>query len=200
MKMKRLLMLLVILTGLLPAAYSQAFKVSGKVVSAQNNQPLVGASVVVKGSNGGTTTNEMGLFSLTVPAAPSTIVVSFAGMESVERTVNGATTLNIVLQEVSSQLNDVVVVGYGTQKITKVSGAISTVKSGDIEKLVPARAEEAIQGRAAGVNVIQGGSPGSRPTVLIRGIPSFTGTDPVIIIDGVPQTLTDFNSINAGDI
>lgn len=200
MKMKRLLMLLVILTGLLPAAYSQAFKVSGKVVSAQNNQPLVGASVVVKGSNGGTTTNEMGLFSLTVPAAPSTIVVSFAGMESVERTVNGATTLNIVMQEVSSQLNDVVVVGYGTQKITKVSGAISTVKSGDIEKLVPARAEEAIQGRAAGVNVIQGGSPGSRPTVLIRGIPSFTGTDPVIIIDGVPQTLTDFNSINAGDI
>ncbi len=127
-------MLLVLMTGLLPAAFSQSFKVTGKVLSAQNNQPLVGASVVVKGNNSGTTTNELGLFTLTVPAAPSTIVVSFAGMESVERTVSAATNLNIVLQEVSSQLNDVVVVGYGTQKITKVSGAISTVKSADIEK------------------------------------------------------------------
>ena len=92
------------------------------------------------------------------------------------------------------------VVGYGTQKITKVSGAISTVKAADIEKLKPVRAEEALQGRASGVTVISPGSPGAKPTVLIRGIPSFSGTDPVVIIDGVPQTLTDFNSINAADI
>ena len=93
-----------------------------------------------------------------------------------------------------------VVVGYGTQKITKVSGAISTIKSADIEKLRPVRTEDALQGRASGVNVIQSGSPGSKPTVLIRGIPSFSGTDPVVIIDGSPQTLTDLNSINPADI
>jgi TonB-dependent SusC/RagA subfamily outer membrane receptor len=100
----------------------------------------------------------------------------------------------------NSTLSDVIVVGYGTQKVTKVSGSISTVKSGDIEKLRPVRTEEALQGRASGVNVIQSGSPGSKPTVLIRGIPSFSGTDPVVVIDGVPQTLTDLNSINPADI
>ena len=97
-------------------------------------------------------------------------------------------------------MSDVVVVGYGTQKITKVSGAISTIKGADIEKLRPVRTEEALQGRASGVSVIQNGAPGSKPTVLIRGIPSFSGTDPVVIIDGVPQSLTDLNSINAADI
>ena len=200
MKLIRLLLLLVLLTSLLPAAFSQSYTVSGRVTSAQNNGPLIGASVSVKGSSAGTTTNETGAFSLSVSNSPATIVISYLGMVTVERQVTGATTINVTLQEASGQLDEVVVVGYGTQRVTKVSGAVSTVKSADIEKLVPTRAEEAIQGRASGVNVIQGGSPGSRPTVLIRGIPSFTGTDPVVIIDGVPQTLTDFNSINASDI
>jgi TonB-dependent starch-binding outer membrane protein SusC len=198
--MKRLLLLLVLLTGLVSASFSQSYTISGKVTSAQNNQPLAGASVSVKGSSTGTTTNESGTFSLPVSSSPATIVISYTGMVTVERQVTGATSITINLQEASGQLDEVVVVGYGSQRATKVSGAVSTVKSADIEKLVPTRAEEAIQGRASGVNVIQGGSPGSRPTVLIRGIPSFTGTDPVVIIDGVPQTLTDFNSINASDI
>jgi TonB-linked SusC/RagA family outer membrane protein len=200
MKMKRLLLLLLFFTGLLPVAYSQSFTVSGRVLSSQGNRPLEGASVTIKGSRAGSRTNESGAFSLQVPGAPATLVISYAGMVTVERQVSGPATLEITLQEAGGQLDEVVVVGYGSQRVTKVSGAISTVKSAEIEKLVPTRAEEAIQGRAAGVNVIQGGSPGSRPTVLIRGIPSFTGTDPVIIIDGVPQTLTDFNSINAADI
>ncbi|HLO38990.1 MAG TPA: SusC/RagA family TonB-linked outer membrane protein, partial [Lacibacter sp.] len=108
---------------------------------------------------------------------------------------------DIQLEESSTaSLGEVIVVGYGTQRVTKVSGAISTIKAADIDKLKPVRTEEALQGRASGVNVIQGGSPGSRPTVLIRGIPSFSGTDPIVVIDGVPQTLTDFNAINPSDI
>lgn len=100
----------------------------------------------------------------------------------------------------STKLSDVVVVGYGTRKVTKVSGAISTIKSIDLEKLQPLRVEDALQGRASGLSIINSGSPGSKPTVFVRGIPSFSGTDPLVIIDGVPQTLTDLNSINAGDI
>ena len=87
-----------------------------------------------------------------------------------------------------------------TQKITKVSGAISTVNGVDIEMLNPVRAEDAIQGRASGVTVISPGSPGAKPTLLIRGIPSYTGTDPVVVVDGSIQTLDDLNSINSSDI
>jgi TonB-dependent starch-binding outer membrane protein SusC len=100
----------------------------------------------------------------------------------------------------TTRLTEMVVVGYGTRKVTKVSGAISTIKSVDIERLQPVRAEDALQGRASGVSIINSGSPGAKPTVFIRGIPSFTGTDPLVIIDGVPQTLTDLNAINATDI
>lgn len=100
----------------------------------------------------------------------------------------------------TTRLTEVVVVGYGSRKITKVSGAISSIKAIEIEKLQPVRVEDALQGRASGVSIINGGSPGSKPTVFVRGIPSFSGTDPLVIIDGVPQTLTDFNSINGSDI
>ena len=100
----------------------------------------------------------------------------------------------------TTKLTELVVVGYGSRKVTKISGAISTVKGADIEKLQPIRLEDALQGRASGVSIINSGSPGAKPTVFVRGIPSFTGTDPLVIIDGVPQTLTDLNAINGSDI
>ena len=201
MKLKMLLLLgLAFLTQVFSGALAQSYTVSGKITSQKDQQPVIGATITVKGTSVATSSNEQGEFRITVPNPTARLVISYLGMETVERPVSGPTTLNIFLSEQTSLMEDVVVVGYGTQRLTKVSGAISTVKAADIERLVPVRAEEAIQGRAAGVNVIQGGSPGSKPTVLIRGIPSFTGTDPVVIIDGVPQTLTDFNSINASDI
>ncbi|HEY0039709.1 MAG TPA: carboxypeptidase-like regulatory domain-containing protein, partial [Flavisolibacter sp.] len=201
MKLKMLLLLgLAFLTQVFSGALAQSYTVSGKITSQKDQQPVIGATITVKGTSVATSSNEQGEFRITVPNPTARLVISYLGMETVERPVSGPTTLNISLSEQTSLMEDVVVVGYGTQRLTKVSGAISTVKAADIERLVPVRAEEAIQGRAAGVNVIQGGSPGSKPTVLIRGIPSFTGTDPVVIIDGVPQTLTDFNSINASDI
>ena len=143
-----------------------------------------------------------GRFTISVPKKGTVIVISYAGLKTAEYSVsNNTTAVEINLEEsAASTLTDVIVVGYGTQKVTKVSGAISTVKSADIEKLRPVRTEEALQGKASGVSVIQSGSPGSKPTVLIRGIPSFSGTDPVVIIDGVPQSLTDLNSINPADI
>lgn len=180
---------------------AQNLQVTGKITKKSTGEALVAATVSVKGTGLATQTDIGGNFSLSIPQKTATLVVSYIGLSSIERKVTQGGEINIALDEdVSSNLTEVVVVGYGTQKVTKVSGAISTVKAADIEKLKPVRTEEALQGRASGVSVIQNGSPGSKPTVLIRGIPSFSGVDPVVIIDGSPQTLTDLNAINALDI
>lgn len=182
-------------------AFAQNNQVVGKVTNKTNGELLVGATIVVKETNKTTLSDAKGNFTVSIPASGATIVVSYVGMNKAEKKVSAAGTVNFELTEVAeSNLNEVVVVGYGTQKITKVSGAISTIKSADIQKVNAVRTEEALQGRASGVNVIQGGSPGAKPTVLIRGIPSFTGTDPTIIVDGVQQSLVDLNSINPNDI
>ncbi|MGY4538746.1 TonB-linked SusC/RagA family outer membrane protein [Mucilaginibacter sp. UYNi724] len=181
--------------------YAQTLRLTGKVTQKVDGQALPGASVTVKGTTMGVVTDINGNYALNMPQSGGTIVVSFVGMVSVERKVTQAGTENFTLEDnVNNALNEVVVVGYGTQKVTKVSGAISTVKSTDIQRQNPVRAEEAIQGRAAGVTVVQGGTPGSTPTVAIRGIPSYAGSAPLVVIDGVQQSLADLNSVNPIDI
>lgn len=197
--MKRKSLLLILLLVLFGRISAQTITVTGRVVNNSSSESLVGALVTVKGGTSKTLTDANGRFSLTNVPSGSVLVISYVGMSTAEVKATG-TNMLIELSSGSATLSDVVVVGYGTQKVTKVSGAISTVKGADIEKLRPVRTEEALQGRAAGVNVIQSGSPGAKPTVLIRGIPSYSGTDPVVIIDGVPQTLTDLNAINASEI
>jgi TonB-linked SusC/RagA family outer membrane protein len=201
MKMKVLLLLWISLLfqGLLLHVSAQDNPVTGKITG-PNNESLAGATIRLKGTNILTTSDEAGNFSIRVSGSQPVLVITYAGMEAKEIRVTHSGAFNVSLSASQNSLEEVVVVGYGTQRVTKVSGAISTVKAAEIEKLSPVRAEEALQGKASGVNVIQSGSPGSKPTVLIRGIPSFSGTDPVVIIDGVPQTLTDFNSINPSDI
>ncbi len=134
-------------------ASAQSLVVTGRVTGA-NNEPLQGATVSVKGTPIATTTNESGNYSITVPQRGSVLVVTYTGMQPRELTVTDGGPLNFSLSASAGNLDEVVVVGYGTQRVTKVSGSISTVKAADIEKLVPARAEEALQGKAAGVNVI----------------------------------------------
>ena len=190
--------LLCLLLFISSISWAQNTTVSGKITN-EKGEGISNASVVVKNTIVGTSTNAGGEFSLSVPLSAKTLVITSVGFESKEVSI-GTGPVNITLSEAFSNLTDVVVVGYGTQKITKVSGAISTVKAADIEKLLPTRVEEALQGRASGVSVVQSGSPGSKPTVLIRGIPSFSGNDPLVIVDGVPQSLDDFNSINPADI
>lgn len=193
-------MCLVLMLGLgVQTLYAQSIAVTGRVKNKNTGEMLVGASVSVQGKSVALT-DANGRFSLNTSVG-SVLEITYTGLIATKVTVAKAGDLEISLeQNPANTLGDVVVIGYGTQKVTKISGAISTVKASDIEKLKPVRTEEALQGKASGVNVIQSGSPGSKPTVLIRGIPSFSGTDPVVIIDGVPQTLTDLNSINASDI
>ncbi len=180
------------------ASLAQTKTVSGKVMDGAG-VGIPNVSLVVKGTTTGSSTGTNGDFTITVPASASTLTFSSVGYQPQEVRITNA-FLTVVLKKIEGNLEEVVVVGYGTQKITKVSGSISTVKAADIERLKPQRTEEALQGRASGVSVIQSGSPGSTPTVLIRGIPSFSGTDPIVIIDGVPQSLVDLNSVNPSDI
>jgi TonB-dependent starch-binding outer membrane protein SusC len=181
---------------------AQVLKVTGTVTQSPSNKPLQGATVIVKSTATTAITDNDGNYSINIPANGGTILVTYLGMNSQEKKVKASGVVNFSLQENSakSDLDEVVVIGYGTQKVTKVSGAISTVKAADIAKSQAVRVEEAIQGRASGVTVIQSGSPGAKPTFLIRGIPSYNGSQPLVIVDGSQQTLDDLNSINPNDI
>ena len=180
-------------------AMAQMLTVSGTVKDKTTNESLPGATVSVIGTTVATVSDAKGNFSISVQKG-ATLLVSFTGMTPLRYVVNTADLITIELENSITSMDEVVVIGYGVQKITKISGAIATVKGADIEKLRPVRAEDALQGRASGVTVISNGSPGAKPTVLIRGIPSYTGTDPVVVVDGSIQSLDDLNSINAADI
>jgi TonB-dependent starch-binding outer membrane protein SusC len=180
-------------------AIAQNITTTGNVRNKTSGEPLVGATVSVQGTSTATKTDANGKFSVSVPKG-GRLIITYTGMAPVNLRVDKEGIVAIDMVEASRNLDEVVVVGYGTQKITKVSGAISTIKNADIEKVNAVRVEDVIQGRASGVNVIQSGSPGTTPTVLIRGIPSYAGSDPLVVIDGVQQTLIDFNSISPSDI
>jgi len=160
--------------------------ITGTVFSSEDNMSLPGATVVVKGGTLtiGTSTDMDGLFELEVPVDATTLVVSFIGFQSQEVLITDG-PINVVLDVEANTLNEFVVVGYGVQKVSKVSGAISRVGKKSIENLSPVRAEESLQGSASGVNVISGGSPGATPTVIIRGVSSNTGNNPLVVVDGI---------------
>lgn len=191
-----------VLSSMFNYIFAQNAQVTGKVTQKSNNQPLASVSVGLKNGTAATVTDNNGNYSISIPKEGATLVVSYVGMATMEKKVNGAGVVNFSLEQNNSKndLDEVVVIGYGTQKVTKVSGAISSVKAVDIEKAQAVRIEEAIQGRASGVTVIQSGSPGVKPTFLIRGIPSYNGSQPLVIVDGSQQTLDDFNSINPADV
>jgi TonB-linked SusC/RagA family outer membrane protein len=179
---------------------AQSLAISGKVLNKFTGEILVGSTVSIEGSTKSVLTDAYGDFKISASKG-AVLKISYVGLTTQKEKI-GSTTQFIFLLEPSaaSKLDEVVVVGYGTQKITKVSGSISTVKADVIDKLKPVRVEEALQGNSSGVTVIQSGSPGASPTILIRGIPSYTGNGPLVIIDGAQQTQNDLNSINPADI
>ncbi|MGO4290308.1 SusC/RagA family TonB-linked outer membrane protein [Chitinophaga sp. RAB17] len=198
--MKRILqsIFVPILLLLTAPSWAQNKTVTGKVTD-ETGAPVPGASVAAKISRTAVAADANGVFKISVTPEEKQLTINAIGYATQTAAVSGD-LITVRLQQSDKELGEVVVVGYGTQKITHISGAISTVKGADIAALRPVRAEEALQGRASGVTVIQNGSPGSKPTVLVRGIPSFSGTDPIIVIDGVPQTVDDLNALNPADI
>lgn len=197
--MKQLFNLVLILhVGII--GFAQNGVLSGTVLDADTQLPLPGASVFVKGTSNGTTTDFDGNFSLSNVALENKLVFSYLGYADYEMTVGNSSNLTIYMQESSNELDEIVVVGYGTQKITNISGAVSSVSAESINKLKPVRVEDALQGTASGVNIISNGNPGANPTVIIRGISSNSGNAPLVVIDGTPQTLDDLNALAPSDI
>lgn len=198
LKISMLCLSLLLSTIFINQAFGQNIIISGKVKSKSTGEPVIGASVNLQGSATTTSTDASGNFTISVPKGGK-ITITSIGYAPASIQINKESAVTVLLEETSKSLDEVVVVGYGTQKVTKVSGAISGVKAAAIEKLKPVRIEEAIQG-ASGVNVIQSGSPGAQPLILIRGIPSYSNNGPLVVVDGVPQSQADLNSINPSDI
>ena len=177
----------------------QSQNISGNVKDS-NSIPLVGVNVSVENSNNGAVTDFDGNFSLSNVSSDSNLVFSYLGYQTTSVAVGTQTNISVVLQDDLSELDEVVVIGYGSQKLSDISGAVSTVNSSAIEAIKPVRVEDALQGQASGINIISSGSPGSKPTVLIRGITSYAGNSPLVVIDGVSQSIDDLNSLNPSDI
>ena len=179
------------------ALAQELMKVTGLVVD-QNSEPLIGVTVKVKGDNkNGTVTGLDGDFSIMVQKG-KTLVFSYLGYQTKE--VDAITPkLKVNLKEDNKMLDDVVVVGYGVQKKSSVTGAISQVKKEDIENRTITNAKAALQGKTAGVQVISSSSaPGSSPTIRIRGYSSNVSSDPLYVVDGV--RLSDISGLDPNDI
>src|SRR4030095_13209496 len=190
----------VLLLLLFPAIiWAQDKNISGKV--ADESGPIAGASVTVKNSTVGTTTDANGDFSLSVPSSAKSLVISFLGYETREINITG-NVLSITLQKSgASKLDEVVVVGYGTQRKVNVTGAISSVKAKDLENIPNGRIEQALQGRVSGVTIMQtSGQPGSASTIRIRGITTFNNNNPLWVVDGVVVDAGGIGYLNQSDI
>ncbi|MDO1449378.1 TonB-dependent receptor [Rhodocytophaga aerolata] len=162
-------------------------RLTGVITSEMDGSPLPGANVIVQSTSKGTTTDANGQFQLTVPAN-ATLVISYIGYQSRTIAVGNQTQIKVALTPDVSSLDEVVVVGYGTVKKSDLSGSVATVAAEEIKSLPIASLEQGIQGRVAGVQVMQGNSaPGGAPQVRIRGANTVLGgSEPLYVIDGVP--------------
>ena len=179
--------------------------ISGLITDADNGEPLAGVNIVVLDENEGAVSDFDGKFSIENFESGSTLIFSYIGYKTLNLKISSEDFLdfkniNVSLESDLSELDEIVVIGYGSQKLSDISGAVSTVNNDAIESVTPVRVEDALQGQASGVNIISSGSPGSKPTVLIRGITSYAGNDPLVVIDGVSATIDDLSSVNPNDI
>ncbi|MGF2412422.1 MAG: SusC/RagA family TonB-linked outer membrane protein [Ferruginibacter sp.] len=177
--------------------------ITGKILNAAN-QPMAKVSVVEKGTTNGTTTNEEGNFSLKVTNNDAVLVISYVGFKPQEIELKGRNNITVVLQEDRKEIDEVVVVGYGSKKRSDITGSVSSVPKARLSQLPVTNLLHAIEGSVAGVNVTQTSSvPGSSAAVLIRGQNSISAnTGPFIVVDGVPFSKTGSvtNDINPNDI
>ncbi|UBM59347.1 TonB-dependent receptor [Marinilongibacter aquaticus] len=174
--------------------------ITGVVTDVSDGSPLIGVSVVEKGSSNGTLTDADGTYSIDASSPNAVLVYSYTGFQPQEITVGSQTKIDVVLDLSDNILSEVVVVGYGTRKKSDLTGSISQISAKDYKDQPIVRMENALQGRASGVTVTRAsGSPGSPIKVRVRGINSITGTnDPLVVIDGIIGG--DLTSLNPNDI
>ncbi|WP_299664941.1 TonB-dependent receptor [uncultured Polaribacter sp.] len=176
---------------------SQSKTVKGSVKNT-SGELLPGVSILIKGTQRGTETDFDGLFTLDNVKPTDQLIFAYLGSETQTIPVGNQSTINVVLADSAEALDEIVVVGYGSQSRASVTGAISTVKSEEISVLPVTNAESALQGRAAGVTILNNGSPGSNPLVLIRGLGTLGNNAPLYVIDGV--IVGNLSGISPNDI
>lgn len=185
------------------SALAQTYKVKGNVVSKSDNEPLIGVSILQKGTTNGVVTDIDGNYELQIQGGEATLVFSYIGLQTQELKVNARTgVLNVAMEDDSHLMDDVVVVAYGVRKKGTIAGSVSTVKNDKLENVPAPSFDQALQGQTTGLSVISNsGEPSKAATFQIRGTNSInSGTAPLFILDGVPISSSDFNTISPSDI
>lgn len=195
--MRRYLFILFSLFAL--GMYAQQVKLTGNVTSASDKEPMIGVTILVKGTTNGTVTDFDGNYALTNVPTNGTVTFSAIGYKTQDIKVNNRTTLNVVMQDDVEALDEVVVIGYGTAKKSDLTSSISTVKGEELKSMASGNAMYSLQGKANGVQITSGGGPGATPRVIIRGVTTVNGSDPLYVVDGMPVG-TNINFLNQDDI
>ena len=184
--------------------WAQSFVVKGQVTSHEDNEPLIGVAIMQEGTTNGVVTDFDGNYAIELKGVDKAVLVfSYIGMKTQLHTVNNSTgVLNVVMQSDAEVMEEVVVVAYGTRKKGTIAGSVSTVKSDKVANVPAAGFDQALQGQTPGLTVLSNsGEPSKAATFQIRGTNSInSGTAPLFILDGVPITSSDFNTISPSDI
>jgi TonB-dependent starch-binding outer membrane protein SusC len=167
--------------------------ITGRVLSNSDKQPVIGATVVGKGTKSATTTGSDGSFTLSSATKFDVVTISNIGYATMEVPVHGTTVGDVMLLLSSTSLNDVIVTGYTAQKKKDITGAVAVVVMKDLKSVPGGNTEALLQGQASGVTVVSSGSPGGYSNVRVRGVTTVGNTDPLVIIDGTPGSLHDLN-------
>lgn len=197
--LRSMLLLLLAFSGSM--VFGQGRTLTGTVTDLGTNESMPGATILIKGTSKGVSTDLDGKFSLMVLPDENTLVVSFVGYETTEVTIGNQTVINVGLVPSKTSLEEVVVVGYGSVKVKDLTSSITTVKSEELMKTTSSTPLQALQGKVAGLQIVTNGSPGDSPTVRVRGVGSFPGRDnesPLYVVDGMFFDNIDF--LNPSDI
>jgi len=169
--------------------------VSGTVTDQATGDPLPGVNIVVLGTTVGTSSDADGEYKLNVPSLSDTLRFSFVGYTPVEVPIDGRTTINVQMEMATISAEQVVVVGYSTQKKEDLTGSVDVVNMEDLKKQPADQLAKQLQGQASGVSIVSSGQPGEAPSIRIRGINTFGNNEPLYVVDGVPtQNIDDLNS------
>jgi TonB-linked SusC/RagA family outer membrane protein len=178
--------------------FSQTLQVAGQVTNKVTGESLPGATITVKGTVNSAITDVDGKFTIAVPKSGSVLVVSYTGMANIERTISDAGIQNFEMEAGDRKLDEVIIVGYGTQKKADLTAPVTTVNTEDMLKRTTSTPMEALQGSVPGIQIVSNGAPGSSPDVRIRGIGSFNNQNPLYVVDGM--FVDDIGFLNANDI
>lgn len=178
------------------------YQVTGHIISAEDNQPLIGVSVLEKGTTNGVITDIDGNYKITVTKSPATLQFSYIGLKTVEKQVTASARINLTMESDAQQVDEVVVVAYGVRKKGTVTGSMSVIKADQMENVPAPSFDQALQGKTPGLQIMSnGGEPSATASFQIRGVNSINaGVSPLFILDGVAISADDFSAINPNDI